>query len=84
MRKGRLPSFTARTVASATLLLIVVTVLAPRERGVAAFPAAGPRRGRTSGPRQTVSGALTSPISPTSRRPTWPRSRSRGPIGPAT
>ncbi len=41
MLKGRLPSFTARTVASATLLLIVVTVLAPRERGVAAFPAPG-------------------------------------------
>ena len=42
MRKGRLPSFTARTVVSATLLLIVVTVLTPRERRVAAFPLPGP------------------------------------------
>jgi quinoprotein glucose dehydrogenase len=42
MRKGRLSSFTVRTVVSATLLLIVVTGLASREKRVAAFPAPGP------------------------------------------
>ena len=42
MRKGRLPSFTARAAISATLMLIVVAVVAPRERGVVAFPVPGP------------------------------------------
>jgi len=42
MRKGRLRSFTARTVSSATLLLIVVAGFASREKGVVAFPVPGP------------------------------------------